>query len=118
MLFKNIFKLFHMSLFASIDRFDLVFSFFDCPFLCKVSDECRAAAPSNQDEGGGCAVFLDYHTGSTTARLTSAVRGAGMSFRHINIIQPGLKHVIENKIKGNPIQNIKIISHYKQITRM
>ena len=26
MLFKNIFKLFHMSLFASIDRFDLVSS--------------------------------------------------------------------------------------------
>ena len=64
-----------MSLFASIDRFDLVFSFFDCPFLCKVSDECRAAAPSNQDEGGGCAVFLDYHTGSTTA--ASNERGAG-----------------------------------------
>ena len=86
-----------------------------------MSDECRAAAPSNQDEGGGCAVFLDYQITTPAAPqplLTSAVRGAGMSFRHINIIQPGLKHVIENKIKGNPIQNIKIISHYKQITRM
>ena len=86
-----------------------------------MSAELQPPVPSNQDEGGGCAVFLDYQIttpAATTARLTSAVRGAGMSFRHINIIQPGLKHVIENKIKGNPIQNIKIISHYKQITRM
>ena len=29
-LFKNIFKLFHMSLFASIDRFDLVKHDFNC----------------------------------------------------------------------------------------